>query len=136
MIKINLLNRILSVAAIPLFFSCGTNETEEILSSRPLDFSTTVTGTSHNAASHDRATRAGDITTANLQSMGVFAYFTHGDFEESSSTPGFMYNQLVSKQMGGNWTYSPVKYWPNNLNDKVSFFAYEPHNATGVATPI
>lgn len=132
MIKINLLNRILSVAAIPLFFSCGTNETEEILSSCPLDFSTTVTGTSHNAASHDRATRAGDITTANLQSMGVFAYFTHGDFEESSSTPGFMYNQLVSKQMGGNWTYSPVKYWPNNLNDKVSFFAYAPHNATGV----
>lgn len=64
--------------------------------------------------------------------MGVFAYFTHGDFEESSSTPGFMYNQLVSKQMGGNWTYSPVKYWPNNLNDKVSFFAYAPHNATGV----
>ena len=26
------------------------------------------------------------------------------------------------------WTYSPIKYWPNNVNDKVSFFAYAPYN--------
>ena len=29
--------------------------------------------------------------------------------------------------------YSPVKFWPDNsTTDKISFFAYAPHNATGV----
>ena len=42
-----------------------------------------------------------------------------------------MYNQLVEKK-NGTWQYTPLKYWPNNDSDKISFFAYAPHNATGV----
>lgn len=26
------------------------------------------------------------------------------------------------------WTYSPKKYWPNNPNDQISFFAYAPYD--------
>ena len=74
--------------------------------------------------------RAADITTGNLTSIGVFAYFTHGNFNEAS-LPNFMYNQLVEKK-SGTWQYSPVKYWPNNNSDKISFFAYAPYNASGV----
>lgn len=84
-------------------------------------------GFSNNVAS---LTRANDITVANLTSMGVFAYFTHGVFNEINSTPNFMYNQVVEKK-SGTWQYTPMKYWPNNDSDKISFFAYAPQNATG-----
>ena len=64
--------------------------------------------------------------------MGVFAYLTEGGgFNASASTPNFMYNQLVTRN-GTAWSYTPVKYWPTNTNDKVSFFAYAPHNASGL----
>jgi len=37
-----------------------------------------------------------------------------------------MYNQQV-KYASSKWSYTPVKYWPNNPGDKVSFFAYAPY---------
>jgi hypothetical protein len=61
-----------------------------------------------------------------------------------------MYNQQVTTDGSTGWTYTPVKYWPNGLNDqdgavggddetltaggKVSFFAYAPYVA-GAGTP-
>ena len=48
-----------------------------------------------------------------------------------------MYNQgVTSADAGANWTYSPVKYWPNNVDDKVSFFAYAPYSSnTNITVP-
>ena len=88
----------------------------------PVGFSGDVPGT--------RATKEYE-SAADLTDIGVFAYFTNGAFSEGSSTPNFMYNQLVEKK-NGTWQYTPLKYWPNNDSDKISFFAYAPHNATGV----
>lgn len=69
---------------------------------------------------------------ADLTDIGVFAYFTHSDFNANTATPNFMYNQCVKKQEDGMWTYTPAKFWPNNLTDKISFFAYAPYvNETG-----
>lgn len=79
----------------------------------------------------EEQTRAADITTSNINSMGVFAYFTQGGNFDASSTPNFMYNQEVKKE-GGTWTYNPIKYWPGSNDDKLSFFAYAPY---GAATP-
>lgn len=31
-------------------------------------------------------------TTSDLETIGVFAYFTHGNFNEDAATPNFMYN--------------------------------------------
>ena len=75
------------------------------------------------------ATRAaGYGSAADLAAIGVFTCFTNGAFSESSSTPNFMYNQKVERQAGdGSWTYSPVKYWPANATEKLSFFAYAPY---------
>ena len=82
----------------------------------PVGFSGDVPGT--------RATKEYE-SAADLTDIGVFAYFTNGAFSEGSSTPNFMYNQQVERQTGdGSWTYSPVKYWPGNTMDKISFFAY------------
>ena len=95
----------------------------------PVGFSGDVPGT--------RATKEYE-SAADLTDIGVFAYFTNGAFSEGSSTPNFMYNQQVERQSDGSWTYSPVKYWPGNTTDKISFFAYAPYvdeAATGGSNP-
>lgn len=77
-------------------------------------------------------------SAADLTDIGVFAYFTNGTFSEGSSTPNFMYNQKVERQADGSWTYSPVRFWPGNTTDKISFFAYAPyvdHAASGGSNP-
>lgn len=61
--------------------------------------------------------------------FGVYAYYTDQSNMTSSATPNYMANQLVEYQ-DSKWVYDPVKYWPNNNNDKVSFFAYAPYAAT------
>ncbi|MBR4088128.1 MAG: fimbrillin family protein, partial [Bacteroidales bacterium] len=66
--------------------------------------------------------------------FGVFAYYTGTSDYTSTLTPNFMYNQRVYGTASGaqdptyTWSYSPIKYWPNNTGDKISFFAYAPYN--------
>ena len=106
------------------------------------------------------STRAGDpegvMTTDKLKTankgFGVFAYYADGGADYASSlTPNFMYNEQVSwANPNGGWTYSPLKYWPNETTndsqdptatatsakplDKLSFFAYAPYVSTGTGT--
>lgn len=111
---------------IPLLCTLCTgcdSEDESLMSTREIGFSTTVA-----SSEAEPGTRA-EATTDNLTEMGVFAYFTStGNFSNGSSTPNHLYNQSV-KKAGGIWTYSPIRYWPANANEKVSFFAYAPHTA-------
>ena len=84
------------------------------------------------------ATDYGTVTTTSLQAaasngFGVFGYYTDADDYASNTKANFMYNQQV-KYSGGNWTYNPVKYWPNEHGasaistdvDKLTFLAYAP----------
>lgn len=123
---------------IPLFctllcIGCD-NEDTTLMPTQPIGFSTSVDDSNTRADSDtDAATRA-EATTANLTEIGVLAYFTGtSDFTTTGFAPNLLYNQSVKKE-NGTWTYSPVKYWPANPNDKVSFFAYAPHNATTAGT--
>lgn len=83
------------------------------------------------------------------QSIGVMAYHHDGSagqsgFDASSSTPNFMWNQKVAFD-GGKWTYSPLKYWPNESpldgdatsesTDHLSFIGYYPYNGAGITVP-
>lgn len=98
------------------------------------------------------ATRSGQtdvMTTTQLQTVGfgVFAYQTDNTSYSSSAKPNFMYNQKVTYGASA-WTYSPLKYWPNetkndnnsatsittNEIDKLTFFAYAPYVTATVAT--
>lgn len=62
------------------------------------------------------------------------------DSTAGANTPDFMYAQAVTKQNDGSWTYSPLKYWPNEHGanavsdaiDRLSFWAYYPRNASGL----
>ena len=87
-------------------------------------------------------------TNGDMQSegFGVFAYYTGSEewTEASSPAPNFMYNQKVEWNDPA-WTYTPVKYWPNDNNPAdvsgatgsvthsyLSFFAYAPYKSTGI----
>ena len=91
-----------------------------------------------------RTGAVGDITTTKLKDntsdqgkagFGVFGYYTDNNEYDQQSIPNFMYNQQVKWDGSANFTYAPVKYWPNEYgtnaisddNDKVSFFAYAPY---------
>ena len=118
---------------------------------------TTVT-----TASQQRAIAIGDAYTAQPtrssaaysveqgidagQSIGVYAYYHDGstwDADEAYNTanpeapkrliPNFMWNQQATcLEKGGNFSYSPLKYWPNESDDKLSFIAYFPYTTLTV----
>lgn len=77
--------------------------------------------------------RAAVVTTETLKVDGfaVNAYYTKEatfNADNASSYEKFMNNTKVTfNKEKGEWTYSPVKYWPNNASDKISFFAYAPY---------
>ena len=79
----------------------------------------------------DASTRASVIDLTGLQSndsgFGVFAYYTGREDFEGDEVPNFMNNQKVTYS-GSAWTYSPLKYWPNNVGEKVTFLAYAPYH--------
>ncbi|UBD68186.1 fimbrillin family protein [Bacteroides sp. BFG-257] len=117
------------LALLPFFLSaCGGSASpgsDEPSGPVPIGFSPAV----------EAQTRGTDYNKNNLPSLGVLAYLTQGsEFTPASSTPNFMYNQEVTKA-GSSWTYTPIKFWPANSNDKLTFFAYAPHNATGLTLP-
>ncbi|MFI3292802.1 MAG: fimbrillin family protein [Rikenellaceae bacterium] len=94
----------------------------------------------------DEPTTRGFATeTKNFTSFGVLAYYGDKDDDIATLTPNFMYDQEVTKGSDDDvWGYSPIKYWPNNTNDRMQFFAYHPYgsgeivlsknNATGYPT--
>lgn len=97
-------------------------------------------------------TKGGATVDMNLDSLkqhgfGVFATYTElKNFEDLDQDKGadnnFMSNQKVAwDYTTDEWTYSPIKYWPNPTNgqkaddQKVSFFAYAPYtDSTSVDT--
>ena len=67
--------------------------------------------------------------------IGVFCYYTGSSpwsTSSASALPNFMYDQAVERQYEGAWTYQPVKYWPNQTDDKLTFYGYYPHDGVGI----
>ena len=101
--------------------SCSNDATPGISSDVEITFGL-ANSDEWNDIQESRAVIVNKAELAN-KGFGVFAYY-------AKETPDFMNNTKVYSTNGGTkWTYSPVKYWPNNKNDKLSFFAYAPYNA-------
>ncbi len=75
-------------------------------------------------------TRGAELTNTSIRTegFGIFAYHTETSVWNPTqhSVPDFMNNTKVTYS-GGAWSYTPLKYWPHNQSEKVSFFAYAPH---------
>ncbi len=77
--------------------------------------------------------------------IGLYGYYHDASDWATENAAGtniadFMYHTALTKQSDGSWTYSPIKYWPNNYGtganstdvDKLSFWGYYPRNASGL----
>ncbi len=100
------------------FVACGKNDTFPVSENNGMTIS---------FSTDESETRVSQtITTSGIDQMMLFASFNHGNFSEATSTPNYMHQQPVNKDENGLWKYSPVKYWPNNDTDKLTFFAIAP----------
>lgn len=68
------------------------------------------------SAATEYSSRGEEYTTNNLSSFYVYAYL-------ATDNSLFMKNVNVTKGSDNTWSYSPVKYWPD---DAVNFYAYAP----------
>ncbi len=72
-------------------------------------------------------TRGFETNEINFREFGVLSYYLKNGASIEDTSPNFMYNQRVSKNIDDEWSYSPVKYWPNNDGDRLQFFALHPY---------
>ncbi len=83
-----------------------------------------------------------DDTYYTLNSMELYAYYTAqkewGGVVSPDDFASFMYDQSITREYTNKswstWQYSPAKYWPNNSDDKITFFAFAPENMVTIAT--
>lgn len=113
---------------------CGKNEVlsnedewENLTGDIPVRFSTNVS---------DAITKTG--LTAGTD-FGVFGYFQQGVLGSgtpatwnSTRTPNFMYDEDV-RFTGSAYNYTPLKYWPNNDENTLTFWAYCPWDAANLS---
>ena len=130
---------------IVLMVGCSKDEvTPEVDTAPEVDTSGAILFTASRPSSYITRSMIENVEALQSAGFGVFAYYT-GDQNWStagtSTIPNFMYNQQV-RWASEQWTYSPVKYWPNNNNpaddsgatgseskNYLSFFAYAPYDA-------
>ena len=109
------------------FVSCSTSD--EPIIEVPIESVAVQFNTSIEKETQTRATTLDDAALKS-EGFGVLAYYTQNSAwsaAASTATPNFMHNQKISWSTANSlWNYSPIKYWSNNTNDKVSFFAYAP----------
>ena len=127
------MKKVLSLFATALLMTACSNDdagSQDKSSGLPIAF---------NAEQVDYVTRAaGEIKGLDVvdghdglrqKGFGIFACYTGKlKYEFTSVTSDFMYNQGISWE-SGKWEYFPLKYWPNEAEDMVSFFAYGPYEA-------
>ena len=128
-------------AAAAFLTACSSNDLSESPAAAPqlddsaVNFSAYVNrGVTRAGAPGTLTTSDGEAPNVSLQAVGfgVFSYYSDSESYSETSKPNFMYNQKVS---GENWTYSPLKYWPNEFGknaasegqDRLTFFAYAPY---------
>ena len=130
--------KFLTMAAAAMMFAACSNDADTVKESAELaqnsqEQTPVLFGAYLNRAT-TRAGYEGEVTLDHLKRVGfgVFGYYTDGEKYSDFAKPNFMYNEKVS---GDDWTYEPVKYWPNEFGlsavsdelDRVSFFAYGPY---------
>ncbi len=120
--------------------SCSKNEVDSASiitqGSDAIGFDTFVGVSTRGLITDNTASTSGVSNYSIQDGFGVMGYY-HSAYSSYSttaiaagfsttSTPDFMNNTKVT-YASNQWIYSPVKYWPNNTLDRISFFAYAPY---------
>ena len=74
-------------------------------------------------------TRTAAITGANIADFGVYAFYSSSGGWSDGLIPNFMFDQKVEGSAAAGFTYAPLKYWPKNDGETISFFAYAPYKS-------
>ena len=97
---------------------------EALTGDKPIHFSVSIAG--------EEATKTTSLS-AIYNNFRVFAFYqpgviggSAGEWAPLTWTSNFMYDQAVTYNDDA-WTYSPVKYWPNNAENTITFWAYSPY---------
>ena len=121
---------VLTIIGVICLLACSSEETtrtaETTSQLRPIAFGDAYTV---------KPNRSSTIFTADKgiplgQSIGIYAYLHDAEGRNySADIPNFMFNQqATSRDDADYFSYSPLKYWPNDENSKVSFIAYFPYS--------
>ena len=139
------------VAAASALMLTACSSENDVVQNAPQTQETVAQGVGFDVYMPEAVTRAGSpegvMTTDKLKTagkgFGVFAFYHDNATYPSTNTtlkPDFMFNEQIHWASG--WTYSPLKYWPNETDndsqspaaeaesdnvDKLSFFAYAPY---------
>lgn len=119
------------MAAVAMW-SCTKTETVRTPDSDvPMQFSSYAARTKADNSFVD----AGATVLPDSTSFGVFAFYQQGvvgsttaHWSDGGWTPYYMFNQEVEFD-GTDYSYSPLKYWPSNEENTISFWAYYPYGA-------
>lgn len=111
-----------------------------IVKGMPIDFGADDAGDTTRISPYLTRANVNILNISGVQTSGFGVFAAHTGlhtYANSSISSNFMYNQKVTYS-SSNWTYSPIKYWPNgedgsDVNDYVSFFAYAPYSETASA---
>ena len=141
---------IASSAAAVFVAGCAKNVIiEKEVESTPISFGVYTSRLATKAGGEAGTQTLITLGDASKSGFGVFCYFSDNsaggntnDYAAGSPSnfyPNFMWNEQVQGNGNGSanpstWTYSPIKYWPNERNttgtdagvDKLTFFAYAP----------
>ena len=109
-------------------------DNNQILEGNAIAFSTYVGDNAQTRAS------VVDIDDIRLTGFRVNAYYTGTtQFSAETAYEGdaiFIKDTKVTYNAEKSaWTYSPLKYWPNNEGDMLSFFAYAPYSSDRITFP-
>jgi len=126
-------------AAAMVMASCSQNEIVETSpdANRAIGFGV-YTGTQTKGLVTDNSVNDGSTVNglkAANKGFGILAYQTSGNYATNGAKGLFMDNVNATWNASGGasgtgaWEYSPLKFWPGNATDKISFFAYAPFNA-------
>lgn len=129
------------VAATALMVAgCSQNEVMETNpdANRTIGFGV-YTGTQTKGLVTDNSTTDGGTANGlkvSGKGFGILAYQTTGNYSTGGAKGTFMDNvhttwNATGGSGSGGWEYSPLKFWPGNSTDKLSFFAYAPYSTGG-----
>lgn len=130
---------VLSALAAACLALSGCFEIETYTTYVPIDFRSyaATSGSSVQATRADGSfVPVGQTVLPDSSSFGVFAFYQEGVIGSGTPAlwsaggwkPEYMFNQQVDFD-GTNYSYAPLRYWPANDENRISFWAYYPYSA-------